>query len=702
MALVDSAAAQARAQLRGGEMNSSDLLVSIDIGGTFTDFVVMEGSTGRVTIEKTATTPNIVSGILDGFNKMNLDLARVRYLVHGTTVALNTFLQRAGAATGLITTKGFRDVYEIGRHSRTDLYNLFFRKPVPLVPRRRRLEVDERLDYEGKVLRPLDIEELEEKCRVLVEEHKVEALAICLLHSYANSEHEEKAAQWIRQKYPHLPVSVSSELVREWREYERTSTTAINAYVLPVVKDYIENLSDRLAERKYKHALFVNRSSGGVMSAERASQRPVHTIMSGPAGGTVAAAYFGTQHDYSKVIAIDAGGTSFDVSLVIEGQPQITSEAKLDGHSIMVPVINIHSIGAGGGSIASVDAGGALSVGPRSAGANPGPVCYGKGGIEPTVTDAHLVSGALDPDYFLGGEIRLDAEAARRAIQQKIADKLGLSLLEAAYGIIKVVNTRMASAIREVTIQKGFDPREFVLVAFGGAGPMHANALGDDLEVSKIIIPVASGALSALGILLSDVRFDTTFTKVSPLLQVSISEVRSIYESLEKEAAANLVSEGFKPDDIRYVRELDMRYVGQEYTVRVPMEQLDHAAIKKRFDEIHEMTYAHSAPSEPAEIVSYRLSALGRIPKPRLEEIRKGGSEPPPEALRGKRDVYFGEFKKRLATDIYERDRLLASNRIAGPAIVEEKACTTIILPGYLGVIDSHGNIIIERDRSRS
>lgn len=683
-------------------MSGSEMLVSIDIGGTFTDFVVMEGITGQVTIEKIPTTSDIVSGILDGFRKLNLDLGQVRYIVHGTTVALNTFLQRVGAQTGLVTTKGFRDVYEIGRHSRTDLYNLFFRKPVPLIPRRRCLEVDERLDYQGKVLQPLDLEELKKVCRTLVEEQRVEALAICFLHSYVNAEHEERAAQWIRENYPQLPVSVSSELVREWREYERTSTTVINAYVLPVVKNYIENLSARLAERKFKHGLFVNRSSGGVMSAERASRRPVHTIMSGPAGGTVAAAYVGTQHHYEKVIAIDAGGTSFDVSLIIDGQPQITSEAKLDGHPLMVPVINIHSIGAGGGSIASVDEGGALAVGPRSAGANPGPVCYGKGGTEPTVTDAHLVCGALDPDYFLGGEMRLDSASARRVIQEKIADKLHLPLLEAGYGIIKVANTRMATAIREMTIQRGFDPREFVLVAFGGAGPMHANALGDELEVSKIIIPVASGAFSALGILLSDVRFDSTFTKVLPLVEVSASDFQSIYTSLEQEATENLEREGFRPDEIRFVRELDMRYVGQEYTVRVPLDGFDQAAIKKRFDEVHEMTYAHSAPGEPAEVVNYRLSAFGRIPKPRLEKIRQGTSNPLPRAIRGRRDVYFGELKKFIPTAIYEREQLLASNRIAGPAVVEEKACTTIILPGYIGVVDDHGNIVIERDRARS
>jgi N-methylhydantoinase A len=681
-------------------MTAQNLLIAIDIGGTFTDFVVLEGGTGEITIEKTATTPDIVSGIFDGFKKMKLDLEAVRYLVHGTTVALNTFLQRNGATTGLITTKGFRDVYEIGRHSRTDLYNLFFRKPIPLVPRRRRLEVAERLDYQGNTLQPLPLEELRSACRNLVEEHQVEALAVCFLHSYVNSKHEEQAAQWIRENYPHLPVSVSFELAREWREYERTSTTVINAYVLPVVKNYIEHLSMKLKEHRFSHAFFVNRSSGGVMSAERASQRPVHTIMSGPAGGTMAAAYFGTRHNYGKVIAIDAGGTSFDVSLVIDGKPQITSEAKLDGHPIMVPVINIHSIGAGGGSIAAVDEGGALTVGPRSAGAHPGPVCYGKGGVEPTVTDAHLVCGGLDPDNFLGGEMRLDVPSSRRAVEEKIARKLGLPLLEAAAGIIKVVNSRMAMAIREMTIQKGFDPREFVLVAFGGAGPMHANALGDELEVPKIIIPVASGALSALGILLSDVRFDSIFTKVSPLLQIGASEFQSIFHELEKEATLNLEREGFPASEIRHVRELDMRYVGQEYTVRVVLDGFDPTAIKKRFDEAHEATYAHSAPGEAAEVVNYRLSATAGIPKPLLKTIPKGAAEPPREAVRGKREVYFGEFKKHWPTVIYNRDGLLAGNRMPGPAVVEEKACTTIILPGYFGVIDDQGNIVIERERA--
>ena len=677
-------------------MAASEWLVSIDIGGTFTDFIIMNSATGTVTIEKTATTPDIVTGIFDGFDKAKLRLGDVRYLVHGTTVALNTFIQRKGATTGLITTKGFRDVYEIGRHSRTDLYNFFFRKPVPLIPRRRRLEVNERLDYQGKVITPLSIAELKKVTRQLVEEHRVEALAICFLHAYINPEHEEKAASWIRKTYPDLPVTISSELVREWREYERTSTTAINAYVLPVVKNYIEHLSSRVSDRHYGHGLFVNRSSGGVMSAERASQRPVHTIMSGPAGGTVAAAYFGTEHDYDRVIAIDAGGTSFDVSLVIDGKPQVTSDAKLDGHPVMVPVINIHSIGAGGGSIATVDEGGALTVGPRSAGAVPGPACYGKGGAEPTVTDAQLVLGVLDPKNFLGGEMSLDTEAARRVVQKHIADKLHLSLDAAAYGIIRVVNTKMATAIREMTIQKGLDPREFVLVAFGGAGPMHANALADELEVPKTIIPVASGALSALGILLSDVRFDSTFTKVCSLTESSLEDSKSIFASLEKEASDNLQREGFAEKDIQFVRELDMRYVGQEYTVRVVLDGFDRSAIKKRFDEIHETTYAHSAPSEQAEIVNYRLSAFARIRRPLLEQVGKGTASSA-NALRGQRNVYFGELGKCVLTDVYERSRLLASNRIKGPAVVEEKACTTLILPEYVGTVDGFGNIVIEK-----
>jgi N-methylhydantoinase A len=682
-------------------MTGSELFVSIDIGGTFTDFVLMDGSTGAVAIEKAPTTKDIVTGILTGFDKMKLDLTKARYLVHGTTVALNTFLQRTGARIGLITTKGFRDVYEIGRHSRTDLYNLFFRKPVPLVPRRLRFEVSERLDYKGEVLSPLDFGELEKVCHSLIGEQKVEALAICFLHSYVNPKHEEQAAKWIREHYPHIPVSVSSELVKEWREYERTSTTVINGYVLPVVKNYIEHLTDVLEGRNYNHRIFVNRSSGGVMSAERASIRPVHTIMSGPAGGTIAAAKIGSLHKYDKVIAIDAGGTSFDVSLIIDDQPQVTSEAKLDGHPIMVPVINIHSIGAGGGSIATVDEGGSLAVGPRSAGADPGPACYGKGGSEPTVTDAQLVLGVLDPNYFLGGEIALDVEAAKRTVQEKVANKLGLSLLEAAYGIVKVANTKMATAIREMTIQKGFDPREFVLVSFGGAGPMHANALGDDLEVSKIIVPVAAGALSALGILLSDVRFDSTFTKVSPLAKLELSEMQSVFSALEQEAMENLKHEGFKPGEVRFVRELDMRYVGQEYTVRVPVAELDRAAIKKRFDEIHEMTYAHSASNEPAEVVSYRSSAYGSIPKPRLEKIATGQGEPSRTAMRGKRQVYFGELKKHLAATVYKRQALLAGDQIAGPAVVEEKAATTLIYPEYVGEIDEFGNLVIEKNRTR-
>ncbi|MFM9107942.1 MAG: hydantoinase/oxoprolinase family protein [Chloroflexota bacterium] len=676
--------------------------IGIDIGGTFTDFVLLDEATGRIRLEKTSTTPGrLTVGVGNGLDALGVDLASARMIVHGTTVGLNCFLERKGARTGLITTAGFRDVYEIGRVNREEMYDLFYRKPEPLVPREHRLEVRERVTALGEVLVPLDEDDV---CAAAARFRAdgISSIAVCLLHAYANPAHEVRIGEILAAAYPEALVTLSHDLAREWREYERTSTAAINAYIGQVVEGYLGAVEDHLAARGHTRPFFVNQSSGGVISVATAKGKPVRTIMSGPAGGAVSAAALGAQAGFPDVIAFDMGGTSTDVSLAIGGQVRVTAESRLERHPVMVPMVDIRSIGAGGGSVAWLDAHRRLDVGPRSAGAEPGPACYGRGGAEPAVTDANLVLGHLAERPLAAG-ILPDRDAAERAIRERIAGPLGLSVTEAAAGIIDIVNSKMAYAIRAITVQRGLDPAGFAMLAFGGAGPMHGCAIARELGIPVTVVPVAPGAFSALGMLLGDVRHDLVRTRLARFDAVDPADLAARFAALEAEGAAMIAAEAPEADPAAE-RSVELRYVGQEYTVRVPVPpgeitQDALLAVRREFDRRHEQHYGHASSGEPAELINLRVTALGRLGAPAFEPIADGGQTPPETARIGEQPAWFaGGF---AMTPIWNRDALLAGNRIAGPALVLEGGATTVIDPGFAASVDRIGNLVIRQERAQ-
>ena len=675
---------------------------AVDIGGTFTDLVLVDTHTGSLYIEKTPTTPdNLWTGIADGLRRAQVDAAALAMLVHGTTVGLNTFLEKKGAPVGLITTAGFRDVYEIGRVNRIDMYDLFYRKPEPLVPREHRLEVRERIGPAGEVIEPL----VEDDVRAAADHfrrHGIRAIAVCLLHSYANPAHEERVAALLEEYYPEAQVSVSNRLAREWREYERTSTTVINAYIAPRVSAYLAEMEAGLAGMGYRRPLFIHKSSGGVMSVRTAQAQPVHTIMSGPAGGSVAAAFVGRQLGFENVIAFDMGGTSTDVSVAWQGELRVTAEAKFERHPVMVPMVDIHSVGAGGGSIAWVDPQGALQVGPQSAGSVPGPACYGRGGREATVTDANLLLGRLRP-VILGGAMTLDRDLAHEAVAA-VARSVGLDVTAAAAGIIRIVNTKMSHAIRAITVERGLDPKDFALVAFGGAGPMHACALAEELNVARVVVPVLPGAFSALGMLAGDVRHDAVRTRPQPTEAADPASLAGEFEAMEQELAAVIADEVGGQVPVDFQRFIEMRYAGQEYVVRVPVpagRPFDRdllADVRADFDRLHEQAYGHASSTEPTEIINLRVAAFGRLPRLELPTLPAGGEAPPDSALIDRVECIFDHAAGPLPTPVYAREELLAGNRLPGPAIVVEKGATTVLNPGFHLTVSERGHLVIDRE----
>jgi N-methylhydantoinase A len=575
------------------------------------------------------------------------------------------------------------------------MYDLHYRNPEPLVPRRRIFEIDERMDAKGGVLQAIDREQVRELVPRLREEG-VASVAICFLHSYVNPLHERVAASVLEEAAPDLFVSPSHRVCREWREFERTSTSVLNAYVSPILDRYLKSLREELSERGYRKKVYLMQSNGGLIDAEMASPRGVLTLMSGPVGGSVGSLALSAQIGEGNLICADMGGTSFDVSLVVGGKTAATSERKLGGLPVLAPMVDIHTIGAGGGSVAFHD-GGALRVGPRSAGAMPGPACYGRGGTEPTVTDANLVLGRIDPDGFLGGRMRLSRERAEGAID-RLARALGLSRESAAEGIVSVVNAQMANAIRSVTVAKGIDPRAFALVAFGGAGPMHAAFIASELGIERILVPRAAGAFSAWGMLTTDLRHDLSQTFIVPLEDLPGSNLERTFAELERELANLLASEGVAEGDMRFVRSLDMRYRGQEYFINVPLPGAvsDAAVLKRLFDERYERTYGHKNLAEQVETVNVRVEASGRLGGNELPaaELVAEASDGEGRASRRGEAIFDGELRETL---FLERKRLPPAEILAGPAIVEEPSATTVVPPGFGVQVDPFGNLRIER-----
>ena len=681
--------------------------VAVDIGGTFTDATLIDEESGRVSIAKTLTTPADPSaGFMRAVERALADAdagaSQVGFVVHATTVATNAIIEGKVARSGFVTTEGFRDLLEIARQVRPSLYDTQFEKPKPLVPRDRAVGVRERLGPVGEVVVPLD-EESAREAAALLRREGVESVAVCLLHSYVNGEHERRIGAILAEELPGVPVSLSAEVAPEFREYLRASTTVINAVIRPVVERYLERIEQRLADAGIAAKLLVMQSSGGVFSSEAAAKRPVFMVESGPAAGVIAAAHLGNTIDRPDILSFDMGGTTAKVGLIQNGEPSVTKDYQVGGHAsagigglslsgypVRTPVVDLVEIGAGGGSIAWVDSGGLLRVGPQSAGADPGPVCYRSGGVEPTVTDANVVLGRLNPEYFLGGEISLDVEGARRSIEERCAKPLGLSVVEAANGIVEIANAAMVNALHLISVQRGYDPRDFLLVGFGGAGPVHANALARDIEMPTVLVPPSPGIFSATGLLTTDLKRDAAQTLMQRLDALDAAEVEAVFAELGAAGAEEMRHEGVAEDAVEFVRRLDLRYVGQSYELTVPA----GGDLAARFHAEHDRVYGFSAESEPIECVSLRLTTVGRIAKPPPRELEAGGAAEP----KARREVHFAEAGGYVDCPIYDRYALGAGARLTGPAVVEEFDSTTVVHPGYALGVDGHGNLVIERE----
>ncbi len=679
------------------------LRLSADVGGTFTDVAAFDEPTGRLRLGKTLTTPSrLVTGIETGVGKAGAAFASAQLFLHGTTIAINTILERSGAQCALLTTQGFRDIYEIGRVNRPESYNLFFQKHTPLIDRDLRFEIRERIDAEGKVLIPLDEDQVRAVAADAVK-RGVKAVAILFLHSYRNAGHERRAKAIVEEAFPELFVTASHELSQEYREYERTSTTAANAYVGPRVRRYLSEMDAHLKDTGFAGSFLIVQSTGGLFDIEEAQASCIRMLESGPAAGVIGSKTLCANIGVKNAIAFDMGGTTAKAGVIYQGEVLMTGSALVGGYAtglpLQIPMIDIQEVGTGGGSIARIEAGGALRVGPESAGAQPGPACYGQGGTEPTVTDCNLVLGRLAPDRFLGGEMKLDLAAAKTAIERKIAAPLGLDPIEAADGILRIAATKMSHMVRWVTTERGLDAADFALVAYGGAGPLHAAMIARELRIGKVIIPHAPGHFSAYGMLFADLRRDFVNTWFKPLAEASFDDLEALYAAMEKQGAEDLARGRSMIVDLVIQRGADMRYVGQEHavTVDIPMQLFkarDRDGIKKQFDAVHETRYGYSAPPEKAEIVSLRSATIGLMRKPALEPVEKGRAAPE-AAFRGKRPVYFSDTGM-IDTPTYERALLKAGNRIRGPALIEEHASTTVVNPKDVVEVDAFGNMHIE------
>jgi N-methylhydantoinase A len=690
--------------------------LGVDIGGTFTDATLVDELTGAVRIGKVLSTPHdpslaFMAAAERLLREAGIAPAELRYVVHSSTVATNAIIEGTIAPTGFLTTDGFRDLLEIARQVRPSLYDLQFEKPPPLVPRYRCFGIPERLDARGEVVTPLD-EEAVRRAAAALRAEGVQAIAVCFLHAYRNPIHEQCAGAILRAAFPEAVVSLSSEVAPEFREYVRASTTVINAAVTPVVARYLQGIEDRLRAAGVTGELLVMQSSGGVFTFAAARARPVFMVESGPAAGVVAATHLGATLGYSEVISFDMGGTTAKAGLVQGGQPGVTKDYEVGtaaragvgsgrgaGYPIRTPVIDLVEIGAGGGSIAWVDSGGGLRVGPRSAGADPGPACYGRGGSEPTITDANLVLGRLNPAGILGGELALDVDAARRAIEACCARPLGLDVTAAAHGIIEIANAAMVNALRLVSVQRGYDPRDFVLIAFGGAGPVHANRLAAELSIPTVLVPMSPGTTSALGLLVTDLKHDYSATLLARLDRLDPAAAEAAFARLTAEGEAALRREGLTREAMTFLRQAELRYVGQSFELPIPLpagpvDTAQLAAALAQFHAAHERAYGFSAPGEPVELVNLRLTALGVIAKPRPAVIAAGDADPGAARV-ATRPVYFAEAGGYTACPIYDRYRLRAGNLIAGPAIVEEFDSTTVLHPGYAARVDRFGNLLI-------
>ncbi len=683
--------------------------VGVDVGGTFTDLVLFDADTGAVNIHKVPTTPdNPARGVLAGIDALcaRFDAPReaVRGVRHGTTTATNAILEHDGATVGMLTNEGYRDIVHIGRHQRPQHFSI--RQEIPwqdraLAKRRHRKTVPHRLvPPTGEVLEPLD-EDAVRRVAAELAEAGVEAVAVCFLFSYLAPEHEARAAEILREAMPDAFVTTSASVSPQFREFERFTTTLINGFVGPKVRRYVTELEGRLHGTGYGADLHIMASNGGVATAAMVSDKPILTLLSGPAAGVLGGAWSGALSGRRSLITFDVGGTSADIGIVADGRFGEASprDTWIAGFPVMAPMIDIHTIGAGGGSIAHLDAGGAFRVGPRSAGARPGPACYGHGGVEPTVTDANLVLGRLDPGNFLGGEMALDAPAAEAAVD-RLAEALGMDPLEAAEGIVTIVNANMANAIRSRTVQRGLDPRDFALMAFGGGGPMHAADVAAMLGVPEVVVPAHPGITSAMGLLTTDLRYDTIRTAFQVEGAVDHAFVTRSLSEMTAALTELFVKDGLDPADIRFERAADIRYVGQGYELRVdlpdgPFDAAAEEALLAAFEDRHRREYGHVFPGAPREIVNLRLVGVGAVRRIAAPPPLQGGSREAALVRTGDCSFRVDRDLKRFPTAFYRRDRLPIDERIEGPAVILQQDSTTLVRPGDSFVADAAGNLLI-------
>ncbi len=676
--------------------------VTVDTGGTFSDFVYVNEATDEVTIAKIPSTPDDPSRAILAGVQVLLDKGvqphDITYFCHGTTVGTNALLEGKGVRTALLVTKGFRGIYEVQEQSRPHgpvIFDIMYDRPSLLVPASLTAEVPERVAFNGDVLEPLDEEAFRAALRPLVRA-EVKSIAVCLLFSFLHPAHEQRVREIIAEEMPGVEISLSSDIVPQIREYYRLSTTVINAYLQPILAHYIANLEKRLSgagvETKQK---YIMQSNGGMSTFAATAKKAVATVLSGPAGGITASVQACRTTGEQNLITFDMGGTSCDVALIKDGEPSVSHRGKIDGRDIALPMIDINTVSAGGGTLARVDKFGTLEVGPESAGAVPGPACYGRGGTQPTITDCNLVLGYLGEDNFLGGKMRLDKAAAQAAVAS-VAKPLDMDMLDAAEGIVRIINVKMQEAVKAISTMRGHDLRDFMLLAFGGAGPLHAGRIAADLGMAGVIVPLFPGVYSAMGLVMSDVKHDYVRSRMSKLAAITESAIEAQFEDLVENARAELQGEGFAQSAIEIERSLDMRYAGQGYEISMPLPAVFGegalAHLRSAFDEAHRQMFGHTAPNEPVEIVSYRLRGIGRVAPVKLPSFEPNGLKTQ-DAIREQRAMRFDG--KTITCPVYQREKLDIGATFTGPAVVDQLDCTTVVFPGQTARVDAHKNIII-------
>jgi len=673
------------------------LRLAVDIGGTFVDAMEFDVVSRQIRFRKAPTTPEAPwEGVLDAVHALDSPLGKIDLFIHGTTLGLNAVLERKGARTGIITNYGMRDIFLLGRGDvpASHMYDFTYARPPSLVRRRCIAGVRGRLDYKGNVVAELDEDDVREAAKHLVERHGVESIAICFLHSFRNPSHEQRAAAIVRETYPSVTVSISTDIVREHREYERTSTTVLDAYIRPIFERYVERLENSLRERGFDGSFLIMRSGGGAMTSGAAKRSPIFTVLSGPAGGIVGASVLADLLGRDDLLSFDIGGTSLDTCVIERGKAVAAFEAKLEHYPLLIPIYDIRTIGAGGGSIAWIDEG-LLRVGPQSAGAVPGPICYRRGGVEPTVTDAAVSLGYIDPERFLEGELALDADAAVEGLRDRVANPLGIPVEEAAAGVIDVLLARTVGTVRQITVERGRDPRTFSVLAFGGAGPLFASLLAREMGISEVIVPIAPGGFSAWGMLSADIVNDYSRTDLRTLDDVRVEELEELFAAITDEAVRSLSEQGVTPAHAALERQLELRYLGQEHAIVVNAgERVDHERVRSDFEEAFRARYGHVMEGTPVQILNVRVRGIGQSSRPELRRLPRGDGNVS-RALVGHREAFCFDRRGYVEFAVYERGRLAPGDRVPGPAIVAEGTSTTVVHSDQSLAVDEYGHLLI-------